>query len=123
MNTTETMLARVEAYLKHRRQAGYALKIEGEQLLQFARFADNTGHRGPPTINLAIQWACSSPQSKPITAARRIEVIRPFARHCQQAESGVEIPPGGLFGPGHRRLAPHIFTTTEIRALMKACDN
>lgn len=121
MKAPKTMRARVEDYLKHRRQAGYALKIEGQQLLLFACFADDAGHQGPPTINLAIEWACSSPRSKPITAARRIEVVRPFARYCQQVESGAEIPPGGMFGPSHRRLAPHIFTTAEIRALMKAC--
>ena len=123
MNARKAMRTRVEAYLKHRRQAGYALKIEGEQLLLFARFADNAGHQGPPTINLAIQWACSSPKSKPLTAARRIEVIRPFARYCQQVEPEAEIPAGGLFGPGHRRLVPHIFSPAEIRALMKACDH
>jgi integrase len=121
MIVTNIMCSKVEAYLQHRRQAGYALKIEGEQLFRFARFADNAGHHGPPTINLAIKWACSSRHPRPLTAARRIEVLRPFARYCQQAEPEAEIPPGGLFGPAHRRLTPHVFTVTEVRALMEAC--
>ncbi|MGO3694474.1 hypothetical protein [Marinobacter sp.] len=49
MNTHETFAARVNAYLDYRRQAGFALKIEGEQLERFARFADHLGHQGPLT--------------------------------------------------------------------------
>ena len=49
MNTHETCAARVNAYLDYRRQAGFALKIEGEQLERFARFADHLGHQGPLT--------------------------------------------------------------------------
>lgn len=51
------MLARVQSYLRHRRSLGYALRVEGELLLGFARFADRCGHRGPPTKRLALRWA------------------------------------------------------------------
>jgi integrase len=123
MNAPETMAARVEAYLNHRRRAGFELKIEGQQLARFALFADEAGHQGPPTIKLAVLWACASRRRKPLTAARRIEVIRPFARYCQQRDPETEIPPRRLFGPAHRRLTPHIFTNAEIRALLTACSD
>lgn len=121
MNIHETFAARVEAYLDYRRRAGFTLKIEGEQLARFARFADQLGHQGPLTVKLAEQWACASRRPTAFTAARRIEVLRPFARYCQQFEPATEIPPRGLFGPAHRRLTPHIFTDAEIRALLAAC--
>jgi integrase len=121
MNMHETFASRVEAYLDYRRQAGFALKIEGEQLARFARFADHLDHQGPLTVKLAEQWACASRRPTAFTAARRIEVLRPFARYCQQFEPATEIPPRGLFGPAHRRLTPHIFTDVEIRALLAAC--
>jgi integrase len=121
MNRSETMRKRVDAYLSERRRAGFALHIEGEQLFRFADFADRKAHQGPLTVKLAVQWATSSRQQKRLTAARRIETLRPFARYCQQFDPATEIPALGLFGPGHRRLQPHIFTSSEIRSLLNAC--
>ena len=121
MSTLETMASRVEAYLVQRRHAGFTLEIEGAQLARFARFADSGGHQGPLTVKLAVKWATASRRQKALTAARRIELLRPFARYCQQFDPATEIPPRGLFGRAHRRLTPHIFTENEIRALLAAC--
>lgn len=123
MNSPMRMHARVEAYLRERRQAGFALHIEGEQLIRFADFAERSEYRGPLTVKLAVQWATSSRGQRRLTAARRLEVLRPFARYCQQFEPATEVPAPGLFGPGHRRLQPHIFTATEIQALLAACPD
>jgi integrase len=121
MSTTMTMAAKVERYLRQRRHAGFALKIEGKQLARFACFADEAGHQGPLTIKLAMKWAMASRRQKLLTAARRIEVLRPFARYCQQFEPATEIPSRHLFGPAHRRLTPHIFSDEEVRTLIRAC--
>ncbi len=119
----KTMTAMVETYLQYRRQAGFALEIEGAQLMRFAHFSEQLGHQGALTVKLAVQWANASCQSTPLTAARRIEVLRPFARYCQQFDSATEIPSGGLFGPAHRRLTPHVFTDDEVSALLTACEH
>lgn len=118
MNTRSTMRSKVEAYLAERRQAGFALKIEAQQLARFARFADESGYRGPLTVGLAGRWATASKHGRPLTAARRIEVLRSFAHYCQSIDPATEIPPLRLFGPGHRRLTPHIYTDREIRLLI-----
>jgi integrase len=120
MSSSHTMAWKVESYLACRRQAGFALQIEGEQLQRFARFADAAGHRGPMTVRLAVQWASASRRQTPLTAARRIEVLQSFARYCQQFEPTTQIPSRHLFGPAHRRLTPHIYTDGELRALMRA---
>lgn len=120
MNAPTTMHAKVESYLAQRRRAGYTLEVEGQQLFRFAQFADESGHRGPMTLALAIRWASASREQKALTAARRIEVLRGFARYCQQFEPLTEVPPLLLFGSGHRRLTPHIYTDAEIRALLAA---
>jgi hypothetical protein len=57
MKRSDSMLARVEEYLRYRRALGYALRIEGGMLLNFARFADKGRHRGPLTCDLATRWA------------------------------------------------------------------
>lgn len=120
MSAPTTMRGKVERYLAHRRHAGYALRISGQQLLRFARFAEQSGHHGPLTLDLAVRWATAPPLPSPLTAARRIEVLRGFARYCQQFEPGTEVPPVRLFGRGHRRLTPHIYTEQEICALLAA---
>lgn len=113
----------IDDYLAVRRQAGFALKAEGEQLRRFARFAEQVSHHGPLTVQLAIQWASSTSSGRRLTSARRIEVLRAFASYCRQFDSATEIPPRGLFGPSHHRLTPHIFTDDEILDLLSACDD
>ena len=121
MSRSDTLTTRIHAYLASRRQAGFALQTEGYQLKRFAAFAEQTRHRGPLTVKLAMRWATDSRGHRPLTAARRIEVLRPFARYCQQFDPATEVPPRGLFGRAHRRLTPHIFTDSEIRSLLAAC--
>ena len=66
------MLTRVEDYLRYRRALGYALRIEGGMLLNFARFADKEGHRGPLTCDLATRWArLRDSRSTPLGASHR----------------------------------------------------
>jgi integrase len=74
-------------------------------------------------VAVASRWALASKHGRQITAARRIEVLRGFARYCLSFEPATEIPPLRLFGPGHRRLTPHIFTDAEIRALLHAATS
>ncbi|GAB7540723.1 tyrosine-type recombinase/integrase [Cupriavidus sp. 8B] len=123
MNAPTSFSRWIDDYLAVRRQAGLALKVEGEQLRRFARFAEQVNHHGPLTVQLAIQWASSTGSGRRLTAARRIEVLRPFASYCRQFDSATEIPPRGLFGPARHRLTPHIFTDDEILDLLAACDH
>jgi integrase len=120
MNPRSTMLSKVKAYLADRRRAGFALSIAGRQLLSFAHFSDRGGYRGPLTVDLASRWALANRSGLALTAARRIEVLRSFAHYCLMFDPKTEIPPVRLFGPGHRRLTPHIYTEQEIRALLAA---
>jgi integrase len=120
MNANSTMQHKVDAYLSERRQAGFGLLIQGQQLTRFARFIDDTGYRGPLTTELAGRWALANRAGHRITAARRIEILRPFARFCRSCDLQSEIPPLRMFGPGHRRLTPHIYKTSEVHKLMRA---
>lgn len=120
MNRPATMVAKVGAYLSFRRGLGYQLRIEGRLLRQFARYADTAGHRGPLTTDLALRWARATASTDRLYPARRLEVVRCFARHLAATEPGTEIPPRGLLGPAHRRPRPHVYSATEVAALMAA---
>src|SRR4029077_7551030 len=57
MKKRKTMTALANEYLRHRRKLGYQLHISGKMLLNFTRWADRIGHRGPLTVALAVRWA------------------------------------------------------------------
>ena len=106
MSKWSNMHERVESYLYTRRSVGYILRIEGEQLQQFASFADQRGHQGHITIDLAVAWAINSQRSCQIGYARRLERVRTLAKYCVVFEPKTEIPPSHLLGPARRRLTP-----------------
>jgi len=119
MSPSISMHRLVEDYLTARRALGFALKIEGRQLLAFARYADERRHRGPLNVELAVDWARSSSKSSPIGWARRLGTVSAFARYRALFDRETEIPPPRLLGPQHRRLPPHIYSTNEIGLLVK----
>ncbi len=109
-----------EEYLALRRRLGLAMRVEGQELLRFARYADGMGHRGALTIELAVLWACLPREADPTYRARRLDVVRRFARHLAIFDRRTEIPPPGLLGPSYQRKPPHIYTPSEIAALLRA---
>ncbi len=107
----------VETYLEQRRRLGFELRIAGGQLSRFARYADARRYSGPLTLEVQLDWARDR-GSKPITWARRLEIVRPFARYYRQFEPETAVPDLNIFGPSHLRLVPHIYTEREICDLL-----
>jgi integrase len=117
--TNSNLLAWVDEYLSFRRGLGFDLGSAAWHLRSFARYAEQVGHRGPITLDLATQWALRSRSGEPAQAARRLAVIRLFARHRALIDPATEIPPVGLFGRVPRRRQPHIYNDGEIRSLLQ----
>lgn len=122
MNAFTSWKSRVEAYLSYRRSFGFDLSADAIRLRHFANFADQLGGEDRLTVELAAQWARASDRQTPITWARRIEVLRGFAKFWQRYDTTTEIPPADLLGSAHRRLVPHIFTDAELTTLLEATD-
>jgi integrase len=120
MRRKVTMTAKVDAYLLFRRNLGFNLKIEGQMLRQFAAFADAADHHGPLTTELALRFATATTSVDRLYAARRLEVVRGFARHLAVTEPDTEIPGRGLLGRAHRRTTPHIYSEGEVANLILA---
>lgn len=118
--TTPTMVDRVEEYLAYRHALGYQIRIEGQLLRSFARFADNEGHRGPLTTELALRWSRLPEKAARLYQARRLEIVRTLARYLAAREPGTEIPPRGLLGPAHARRPAFIYSEADIAALVAA---
>jgi integrase len=118
--TMPAISAQVEDYLLSRRAMGFDLRGEGYQLHAFARFANEQSDAGTLTLELLLRWVQGAVSPGPVTAARRLEVLRPFLRYCRQFDPVCPVVPLGLCGPGHRRLSPHIYTEAEVIALLVA---
>jgi integrase len=115
----KTMLAKVRAYLDQRRALGFQLKSEGLRLLEFARYVDALKHRGPLTSELAIRWACLPKAADPLWRARRLEIVRTFAKHLVLTEPRTQIPPRHVLGPAHRRRSPHLYSSAQVQHLLR----
>jgi integrase len=115
-----TMTTRVEEYLAYRRALGYQIRTEAQMLQSFARYADDSGHQGPLTTELALQWARLPERSARLYQARRLEVVRTLARYLAPREPGTEIPPRGLLGPAHARGPAFLYSESDIAALIEA---
>jgi integrase len=120
MSTSTSMVDLAAEYLDYRRRLGFRLCSEGKMLLAFARHADRAGHRGPLTTELALGWARLPAETAPLYQARRLQVVRGFARYRFIFDPATEVPPEGLLGPAQRRVTPHIYSEAELAALLAA---
>jgi integrase len=107
-------------YLAYRKDLGFQLVSTEPLLLQFAEYADRTGHRGPLTMELIVRWVKLPKAASPGYLARRLDVVRGFARHRAVADPRTEIPPPRLLGAAYRRRPPHIYSEAELSALVTA---
>ncbi len=121
MTEARTMLSLAEDYLAERRALGFDLRIPGDQIGAFARFVDAAGHTGSLTTRITLDWVQGQAKhAKPFSWARRLKVLRPFARYLARLDPATEFPQTAIFGRSHRRLAPHIYSEQEICDLLTA---
>ena len=80
MSAPASMPALVERYLRERRRLGFELRSPGLALRNFARYVQDSAHRGPLTRELMASWARhdSHESVDPCTWARRLKQLRPL---------------------------------------------
>jgi len=105
-------------YLAQKRGLGYAFRFYDGRLTDFARRHDRTSPGGAITTNAACQWA-SAAGATPAYRAKLLSLIRNFARFCLAYDPRTQVPPAGLLGPSTARIRPHIYSPTQIRALVR----
>lgn len=122
MNAPTAMQSHAENYLNERRQLGFGMRTTGYMVGSFARYFDDLGHQGLPTIEIMADWARrdKGQSNKPSTWARRLKNLRSFARYLQQFDPQTEVPDDSTFGRIGQRLTPHIYSEQEIIDLLGA---
>jgi integrase len=122
MSKPANLQALVERYLRERRRLGFGMRSAAYALHSFARHVDTVEHHGPLTTEIMTDWARRDKRGAgdPRTWARRLMLLRSFARWLQQFEPRTEVPDDAIFGRLSERLAPHIYTEREIVDLLSA---
>jgi integrase/recombinase XerD len=105
-------------YLAVRRQLGFELREAGRLLDDFVSFCENAGEQHL-TSELAVRWA-TSVNAHPHRWRRRLGIVRGFARYLSTIDPETEVPSEDLLRASLRRVAPYLYSQTEIVALMSA---
>ncbi len=112
---------RAEEYLAMRRALGFKLESHGPRLMSFVGFCEDRGV-GTVTTDLAVEWATSTARGSghEVYQARRLDVVRIFARHLQPLEPATEVPPEDVLDRRQWRVPPYLYSPQEVTALMSA---
>ena len=116
MTKPKTMLMHAEEYLAFRRQLGHKLIRQGYLLREFGRYADESGHKGPITTELAMRWVRLPRKATPNYLAQRLYVVRRLALNRALVDPETEIPADDIVKL--RRIRPHIYTKQQIADLL-----
>jgi integrase/recombinase XerD len=110
-------------YLAMRRALGFKLTTQGRHLRNFVAFCEERG-ADRVTADLAIEWATRTARGSgnEVYQARRLDVVRIFARHLQALDPATEVPPDDVLARRYLRIPPYLYSPREIGALMNAAD-
>ncbi len=114
-----TLREAVHDYLTLRRSLGFKLHDAGKLLLAFVTFMEQR-RASYITPRLALAWAQQPSTVRAAEWARRLSVVRTFARHRSAADPRTQIPPEGLLPYRPQRARPYLYSATEIRDLLRA---
>lgn len=109
----------VEDYLALRRSLGFKLREYGVCLHEFVSFL---GRRSAAHITsaLAVEYASSRADEKPVSWAWRLMIIRGFAEYRSAADPKTEVPHRRLLPFRCKRARPYLYSKDEIGRLLRA---
>jgi integrase len=114
-----TLRQAAHEYLSLRRTLGFKLQEAGKTLLGFVTFMEQR-HASYITQALALAWAQQPTNVQPAHWARRLSVVRAFARHRSAIDPRTQVPAPGLLPFQPKRARPYLYADDEIRDLLRA---
>jgi site-specific recombinase XerD len=106
-------------YLATRRTLGFKLLNESTALPQFLHFLEKE-NASFITTDLALKWATLPEDVLQSQWARRLSMVRIFAKFYNTLDPRSEIPPQGLLPNQYHRKPPYIYNDIEISRLIEA---
>lgn len=109
----------VDDYIALRRSLGFKLEDYPWALYDFVAYLEAAG-ASTLTTELALSWASQPGEgAHPSYLAKRLCVVRGFARHLQAFDPATEVPSADLLPHQGCRAAPYIYSEEDIAALMR----
>ena len=108
-------------YLTMRRALGFELVSQGRLLMQFVSYCEAHGLEQLRSDE-AINWAAHPPKGGQdrVYQARRLGVVRDFARHLATIDPDTEVPAHDVLPYHARHVCPHIYSHEQILLLIDA---
>ena len=116
MNTLPQAL---EDYLALRQAMGFQVRDAGYRLRRFMAFLKQQGVTYI-TQTLAVQWATESGAVQSAESARRLTLVRGFARYRSGSDPRTQIPDTGLLPYRAQRASPYLYSNAELAQLLQA---
>jgi integrase len=114
----KTLHKALDRYLAFRGSLGFKLRDHASALPRFIAFLDSKGAEFV-TTELALDWAQEPRQATQAHHAKRLCMVRGFARYLQASDPRTQVPPQGVLPGRPQRAQPYIYTDEEILDLIR----
>ena len=118
----KALLKALDDYLALRRSLGFKLNAHECVLRKFVAFL-HTHKSEFVTTQLALDWAQQPQHTSQAHRARRLGMVRDFARYLSATDPRTEIPPQGLLPAQPQRAQPYIYCKNQILMLIQQAAN
>ena len=109
-----------EEYLATRRALGFMLSTQGRLLMDFVAHCERHAV-GTVTTDVAVAWAIGTARSRdPLWWARRLMVVRIFARYLRALDPATQVPPMDVLPHAYRRTTPYLYSAQQLADLVGA---
>jgi integrase len=109
-------------YLSVRRTLGFKLNRAEKLLEQFVTYVEARGERHLH-ISTCLAWATLPANTHRNWLAKRLSLVRGFARHLQAIDAENEVPPVDLLPWQRCRATPYLFSDGELVRLLAAATS
>ncbi len=106
-------------YLTMRRALGFELAADGRYLPDLVAFIEEHGS-DILTVELALTWARRPAGARPAWWAKRLGLVRGFARHLHALDARHEVPPPDLLPVPRGRPTPYLYSEADLDRLLGA---
>ncbi|MFQ5927440.1 MAG: tyrosine-type recombinase/integrase [Terriglobia bacterium] len=112
---------RFSDFVTFRRLGGVDSHSQIQLLWQFDRFLCQEGFHGRwPTREVVESYVATTKHLHPGSRQNRLSVVRQFCRYLRQFEPGCFVPETMLLRQKRPCRVPHIYTDTQLQAILKA---
>ncbi len=101
-------------------EACSTLSTHGALLMDFVAYCEQHAV-ATVTTDVALAWATGTARSRDrLWWARRLMVVRIFARHLRALNPATQVPPMDVLPHSHRRTTPYLYSRQQLTDLVQA---